>query len=97
MWTFLKRLNSCLILPDCIDDPRVPTHSQVVVAAPDGHLGALPPSDGVILCKREDLGTPVHRLEDSVSVVLLFVSYLLHEEAVIVVARANCGSGESEF
>ena len=72
----------------------MPAHSQVVVAAPDGHLGALPPGDGVILCKREDLSAPVHGLEDSVCVVLLFLSNLLSEEAVVVVAGANC-RGES--
>lgn len=79
-----------LILPDCTEDLWVPTHPQVVVAAPDRHLGALPARDGVILSKREDLSAPVHSLEDSVRVVLLFFSNLLNEEVVVVVARANC-------
>lgn len=81
-----------IILPDGTEDPWVATHPQVVVAAPDGHLGALPPRDGVIVRKRKDLGTPVHGLEDSVCVVLLLLSNLLHEEAVVVVAGPNCRS-----
>lgn len=68
------------------------THPQVVVAAPDGHLGALPPRDGVIVRKWKDLSTPVHGLEDSVCVVLLLLSNLLSEEAVVVVAGSNCRS-----
>lgn len=90
-------LTFCLTLPDGTEDLRVPTHPQIVVAAPDGHLGALPPRDGVILCEREDLGPPVHRLEDSVCVVLLFLSYLLKEEAVVVVAGADCRSDRFDF
>lgn len=70
----------------------MPTHPQIVVAAPDRHLGGLPPIDGVILSKREDLSAPIYSLEDSVSVVLLFLSNLLNEEAVIVVAGAHCRS-----
>lgn len=75
----------------------MPTHSQVVVAAPDGYLGAHPPRDGVILCKREDLSVPVHCLEDSVCVIHLFLSYLLNEEAVVVVAGANCRCDRFDF
>lgn len=65
------------------------THSQVVVAAPDGHLGALFSSDGEILSKRENLSVPVDRLEDSVRVVVLFFSYLVNKEAVVIVAGPN--------
>ena len=89
--------NFCLILPDCTEDLWVSTHSQIVVAAPDGHLGALPPRGRVILCKREDLGAPVHRLEDSVCVVFLFLGYLLNKEAIVVVAGANCRSDRLVF
>lgn len=73
------------------------THSQVVVAAPHGHLGALPPGDGVILGKREGLDVPVHRLEDPVRVVRLFLSDLLGEEAVVVVAGADCRGESLDF
>lgn len=79
-----------LFVPDCTEDPWVATHPQVVIAAPNGHLGALPSRDGVILSKREDLSTPVHGLEDSVCVILLFLSNLVIEEVVIVVAGADC-------
>lgn len=75
----------------------MPTHSQIVVAAPDGHLGALPPREGVILSEREGLGAPVDGLEDSVCVVRLFLSKLLHEEAVIVVAGALCRRNSFDF
>lgn len=85
------------MLPDGTDDPWVPTHSQIVVAAPDGHLGALPPRDGVILSKREGLGAPVHCLEDSVCVVLLFHSNLLREELIVVIAGARCGENSFDW
>lgn len=73
------------------------THSQIVIAAPDGHLGTLPPRDGVILSKREDLSAPVHGLEDSVRVVLFFLRDLLNKEAVIVVAGTNCRGDSFDF
>lgn len=95
--TYKRLLFLCLIVPDRTEDPWVPAHSQIVVAAPDGHLGALPPGEGVILSKREDLSAPVYGLEDSVCVVRLLLSNLLHEEAVIVVARANCRSDSFDF
>lgn len=75
----------------------MPTHSQIIVAAPDGHLGALPPRDRVVLSKREDHSAPVYGLEDSVCVIRLFLSNLLYEEAVIVVAGANCRSDSFDF
>lgn len=96
-WTCCRRLTDVIILPDRTEDPRVPTHSQIVIAAPDGHLGAFPPGDRVVLSKREDLSAPVHGLEDSVCVVPLLLSNLLTEEAVIVVAGANCRSESSDF
>lgn len=67
----------------------MPTHPQIVIAAPDRHLGAIAPRAGVILSKREVLCTPVDGLEDSVRVVVLFLGDLLNQEAVIVKARAN--------
>lgn len=68
----------------------MPTHSQIIIAAPDRHLGAFPPSDGVILSKGEHLGAPVHGLEHSVRVIILFLRNLFNKEAVVVVAGANC-------
>lgn len=68
----------------------MPTHPQIVVAAPDRHLGAVPPRDGVILSKRKGHSAPVYGLEDSVCVVILFLSNLLDEEVIIVKAGANC-------
>lgn len=79
-----------MILPDRTEDPWVPTHPQVVVAAPHRHLGAIPPRDGIILSKRKLHCTPVDGLEHSVCVVLLFLSNLLNEEVVIVEAGTNC-------
>lgn len=67
----------------------MPTHSQIVIAAPDRHLGAVAPRAGVILSKREVLCTPVDRLEDSVCVVVLFLGDLLNEEVVVVKARTD--------
>lgn len=68
----------------------MPTHAQVVIAAPDRYLGALLARDRVILSKRKDLSAPVHGLEDSVGVVLLLFSNLLSEKAIIIIAGANC-------
>lgn len=73
----------------------MPTHPQIVVAAPDRHLRALPPCDRVILSEREDLGTPVHCLEDTICVVPLLVSNLLTEEAIVVVAGGHCRDGNA--
>lgn len=75
----------------------MPTHSQVIIAAPDRHLRVFPPGDGVILSEGEDLSAPVHGLEDSVCVILLFLRNLLGEEAVIVVARTNCRGDSCGF
>ena len=94
---FPHNTSVCLIVPDATEDLRVPTHPQVVVAAPDGHLGALPPTDGVILGEGVDLDAPVHRLEDSVRVVLPLLAYHLSEEAVVVVGGANCKVDEVDF
>lgn len=83
----------CLVVPDGAEHSRVPTHAQIVVTAPDGHLGPLTFSQGVIFSERENLSAAVHSLEDSVRVVLLLFSYLLDEEAVIVIAGGNWRSG----
>lgn len=66
------------------------THSQIVIAAPDRHQGAKLPSARVILSEWKGLGVPVYGLEDSVCVVILFISNLLTEEVIVVKARANC-------
>lgn len=68
----------------------MPTHSQIVIAAPDRHRGAKLPRARVILGEWKGLSVPVHGLEDSVCVVILFLSNLLTEEVIVVKARANC-------
>lgn len=79
--------------PDGPDDPRVPTHPQVVVAAPDRHLGDVPPGDRVVLGKGKGLSASVYGLEDSVRVVLLLLCDLLHEERVVIEAGTNWTEG----
>lgn len=60
------------------------THAQVVIAAPNRHLGTLPPSDGVILSKGEDISTPIYSLKDAVGVVALLLKDLPIKEYIIV-------------
>lgn len=82
-----------VLSPDGPEDPRVPTHAQVVVAAPDRHLGDVPPGDRVVLGKGKGLSAPVYSLEDSVRVVLLLLRDLLDEERVVIEAGANWTEG----
>lgn len=79
--------------PDGPEDLRVPTHPQVVVAAPDRHLWDVPPGDRVVLGEGKGLSAAVHGLEDSVRVVLLLLRDLLDEERVVIEAGADCGMG----
>lgn len=79
--------------PDGPEDPWVPTHPQVVVAAPDRHLGDVPPGDRVVLGKGKGLSAPVYGLEDSVCVVLLLLCDLLNEERVVIKTGANWTEG----
>ena len=76
--------------PDSVQHLWVSTHPQVVVAAPHGHPGALPPRQRVVLGEREHLAVAVDGLEDAVRVVVLLLCDLVLEEAVVVVAAADC-------
>lgn len=79
-----------IFLPDGIEDPRVPTHAKVVVAAPDGHLCSVAPRYGVVLSKRKGFSAAVHCLEHPVGVVLHLLCYFVIEEAVVVKTRPIC-------
>lgn len=83
--------------PDGPEDPRVPAHPQVVVAAPDRHLWDVPPGDRVVLGEGKGLSAAVDGLEDSVRVVLLLLRDLLDEERVVIEAGADCGMGGGEI
>lgn len=82
-----------VLSPDGPEDPRVLAHPQVVVAAPDGHLGDVPPGDRVVLGKGIGLSASVHGFEDSVRVVLLLLRDLPAEEGVVIEAGANWTEG----
>lgn len=64
----------------------MPTHPQVVVAAPDGHLCSVAPRYRVVLGKRKGLSAAVHCLKHPVGMVLQFLRNFLIEEAVVVKA-----------
>lgn len=90
----MERISPKVLSPDGPEDPRVPTHPQVVVAAPDGHLGDVPPGDRVVLGKGIGLSAPVHGFEDSVRVVLLLLGDLPAEEGVVIKAGTNWTEGK---
>lgn len=71
----------------------MPTHPQVVVAAPDRHPGDVQPGDRVVLGKGKGVSAPVYGLEDSVCVVLLLLRNLLDEERVVIKAGADWMEG----
>ena len=68
-------------LPNSLSDLRMPTHTQVVIAAPhtDVFLAAR-----VLLSKGEATGLSLHLLEDPVGMVLFLLLYLTHKEPLVV-------------
>lgn len=75
--------------PYGLDNTGMSTHSQVIITAPYRHLGAQASRDGIVLSKRETLCKTVHRLKDTVGVVILLFHNLLSEEVIVV----ETGSG----
>lgn len=77
-------------LLNSVEDPGVASHAQVVVTAPDRHLGAFPPGHGVVFGKGKDVSAPIHCLKDAVGVVVLLLRDLPVEEAIVVETGAHC-------
>ncbi len=75
--------------PYGLDNPGMSTHAQVIITAPYRHLGAQASRDGIIISKWENLCKTVHRLEDTVGMVILLFYNLLSEEVIVV----ETGSG----
>lgn len=67
---------------DCLLDFRVPAHSQIIIAAPDGYI--LPVS-GRVLERAWKLGRlPTDFLEDPIRVVALLLLQFIHKEGLVV-------------
>lgn len=62
----------------------MPTHAQVIIAAPDRHLLFGDQGVSVVVCHGEDLRLPVHGLEHPVGVILLLLIDLLLKELIIL-------------
>ena len=62
------------------------THSQIIIAAPDGDI--LPISgEAEVLGMREGVCQPIHTLEHTVAIIILLLLDFFHEELLIVKVR----------
>lgn len=91
-WSPAHINNPCLYSHNGLHHPRMTTHAQVVIAAPDGHLPLLLQGACEVVGHGELVGQAVDGFKHAVGVVALLLDDLLLQELVVAEAR-HCGRG----